>query len=73
MYVHPPNEIRTEIGSTFPNHRCVRMAMRQEKGTVVYRGTVFDPACGTARTQLVGDETVSNRCSTTWRCLPTQG
>lgn len=59
MYGDMPEAIRAVFESTFPNHRCVRMAMRQEKGAAVYRGTVFDPACSAAHTQLVGDETVS--------------
>jgi hypothetical protein len=59
VYVNMPNAIREVFEATFPNHRCVRMAMRQEKGAAVYRATVFDPTCSRASQREVGDETVS--------------
>jgi hypothetical protein len=59
VYVHLPDAIRAVFESTFPNHRCVRMAVRQEKGAAVYRGTVFNPASAGAQTSQVGEESIT--------------
>src|SRR5262245_41308209 len=59
VYMHLPDAIRAVFEDTFPNHRCIRLARRQEKGAAVYRATVFDPASAGAQTQRVGEETVT--------------
>jgi hypothetical protein len=59
VYMHVPEAIRAVFEDTFPNHRCIRLARRQEKGAPVYRATVFDPASAGAETQRVGEESVT--------------
>jgi hypothetical protein len=58
-----PVAIRPVFEKTFPNHRCVRMAMRPVKGKdkdkYTYRGTFFDPASTTVRTKGIGEEIVT--------------
>jgi hypothetical protein len=54
-----PNAVRAVVEDTFPGHRCIRLAERQEKGATVYRVTVFNPADTTVHTQSVGGELVS--------------
>jgi hypothetical protein len=59
VYRHMPDAVRAVFETTFPGYRCIRLAIRQEKGAAVYRGTVFDPASGGASTRRVGEESVT--------------
>jgi len=58
VYGSLPEAIRAVFETTFPGYRCIRMAIRQEKGAAVYRGTVFNPPAG-AQTRRVGEESVT--------------
>jgi hypothetical protein len=59
VYAQLPDAIRAVFEDTFPNHRCIRLATRGEKGATVYRATVFDPASAGASHQRVGGERVT--------------
>src|SRR5205807_9755554 len=59
VYGRMPEAVRAVFETTFPGYRCIRLAIRQEKGAAVYRGTVFDPASGGASTRRVGEESVT--------------
>jgi hypothetical protein len=59
VYSNVPAAIRKVFEDTFPNYRCIRMAIRGEKDATVYRATVFNPASGGAHTQHVGGEIVT--------------
>jgi hypothetical protein len=56
---HVPREVRAVCEETFPGHRCLRVAEREEKGAKVFRVTVFDPASMGAETRLVNGEHVT--------------
>ena len=67
VFSNVPVAIRPVFESTFPNHRCVRMALRpvkdKDKGKgkdkYTYRGTFFNPASTTVRTKGEGEEIVT--------------
>jgi hypothetical protein len=54
-----PTKVRAVCEDTFPGHRCLRVAQREEKGMKVYRVTVFDPASGGGEVRLVNGEHVT--------------
>ena len=59
VYSHVPPAVLAVFEGTFPNHRCIRMAIRGEKDAAVYRATVFAPASTRVHTQQVGEEIVT--------------
>jgi len=58
LYTSVPEAIRKVFEDTFPNHRCIRLAIRGEDDATVYRATVFDPASIGASYRRVGKEHV---------------
>jgi hypothetical protein len=59
LYSSMPSAVRAVFEDAFPNHVCIRLVRRQEKGATMYRGTVFDSASGGAQTKRVGEEIVT--------------
>jgi hypothetical protein len=54
-----PKEVRAACEETFPGHRCLRVAEREEKGAKVFRVTVFDPADMGSESRLVNGERIT--------------
>jgi hypothetical protein len=54
-----PPALQSVFENVFPNHRCIRMAVRQVKDATAYRGTFFNPADTTVRSNQEGGEFVS--------------
>src|SRR5437764_11483644 len=44
VYGGVPEAVRKVFEDTFPRHRCIRLVVRGQDDTAVYRATVFDPA-----------------------------
>lgn len=55
VIAHVPLVIRPVFESTFPGHRCVRMAVRKGKPAPTYRGTFFNPTDPTVHTKRDDD------------------
>jgi hypothetical protein len=54
-----PGEVRAVCEETFPGHRCLRVAVREEKGAKLFHLTVFDPAGMGTESRLVNGEHVT--------------
>ena len=59
VYSQLPEAIRKVFEETFPNHRCIRLAIRGKKDAAVYRATVFHPASMGSSHQRVAGEHVA--------------